>query len=126
MLTQTRTEELLQQSKFIFIGTVVELNSATVSMEDTKATIIVRIDRILESPDIMKGFINQNITVKLPEGADTKPGEPIIFFTQGWIFEKSIAVIANGLDRDTTKLEDLIGQLETAKQSIADKELTER
>src|SRR5579863_3653434 len=121
MLTQSKTEELVQQSKFIFVGTVVQLQATTVAQADPRICAIVKVDKVVDSPDVMKGIENTNITVQLPAQSNITAGEKAIFFTQGWIFEKSIAVIAHGFDKDSAKLEDMIKQVLNSKTSLADK-----
>ena len=126
MLSLSQTEELVRQSQFIFGGTILQLHASTMPMEETESTAIVKVNQIIESPEIMQDLTNTDITVKLPEESELKVNEKIIFFTEGWIFGKSIAVIAHGLDKDTDRLEDTIRQIRQSKQSISDKELRNR
>jgi hypothetical protein len=97
MPTSTSVKQLSQQAKFIFIGTVREKGAATLpEVPVTSSTLVVRVDRIIEAPQLLQGYSGQDITVQLGEGQRVNVGQQRLFFTNGWIYGTSIAVMAVG------------------------------
>lgn len=93
----THVEDLVWQSKFIFNGTVLQLNASTVpTIQDKSKTAIVKVDEVLEAPELLGDFTGKEITVLLKDPDKTKAGEQAIFFSNGWLYGKSIAVVEVG------------------------------
>ena len=85
------------RGSFVFNGTVVTLNAATmnyVPVDERTAT--VRVDEVLQAPDILRRIAGQDITVYLGNFA-VEPGERATFSTEGVIFGESIAVSATSV-----------------------------
>jgi hypothetical protein len=98
MSTNPKVEELGREAKFIFKGTVKERGAATLpQVPVTSGTLIVTVDEIIESPEMLRAFAGQDITVQLGEGQRASVGQQRIFFTSGWIYGTSIAVVSLGL-----------------------------
>lgn len=90
-------DTLLNESNFVFRGTVKELNAATMpSVPITKQTVIVHVDQVLKASKMLSGYEGKDITVKLAKGLKPKPGGQAIFYTNGWLFGDSIAVQSAG------------------------------
>ncbi len=86
-------EDLAQEARFVFKGTVQKLKAAT--MRDVKVdnrTAIVRVDEIIYSPEALSNFTGKNITVQLGGGKKIKKGKQAVFYTNGWLFGDSVAV----------------------------------
>jgi hypothetical protein len=90
-------EELSREAKFIFRGTVKERGATTVPEAPvSQRTLIVAVDEILESPELLRAFEGQDITVQLGEGQRVKVGQQRMFFTNVWVYGASIAVLCVG------------------------------
>jgi hypothetical protein len=90
-------EELSSQSSFIFKGTVQERSASTVpNIPVDNRTLIVTVNEIVKAPDILQHFAGQDITVQLGEGQTSRVGQERIFYTNGWIYGSSIAVVSVG------------------------------
>jgi hypothetical protein len=90
-------EELSREARFIFKGTVKERGAATMpEVPVNQGTLIVSVDEIAESPEMLRALKGQDITVQLGEGQRAKAGQQRIFFTNGWIYGASVAVICLG------------------------------
>jgi hypothetical protein len=86
-------EELIKGSSFIFKGTIKKLNDATLPIITRRNnTIIVTVDDVLKVTNALKNLKGKDITVQLQEIKDEKIGQQLIFFTNGWLYGKSIAV----------------------------------
>ena len=89
---------LLRQAPFSFVGTVEHLAAATMTgvlIDDRTA--VVRVDRVLHSPDAFATLDGQRITVRLV--ADREPpavGDTAAFFVEGLAFGESVAVAELG------------------------------
>jgi hypothetical protein len=93
----TNVEDLVWHSKFIFNGTVLQLNASTVpTIQDKTKTAVVKVDEVLEAPESLGDFTGKEITVLLKDPEKTKTGEQAIFFSNGWLYGKSMAVIEVG------------------------------
>ena len=116
----------MRQSKFVFAGTVQELEAATMAMvQDTEKTAIVTVDEIFEAPEMLRNFVNRAITVQLLEPGSVEVGQQAVFFTNGWLLGDSIAVLEVGRlpIEDTSSMR---SQIKEAVQQLADEELQER
>lgn len=96
-MTTKMKEDLLQKTKFVFRGTVEQVNAANVAqVENTDQTAIVFVDEIIKSPQVLGNFAGKSITVKLGDKEVVKKGEKAIFYTNGWLFGETIAVESLG------------------------------
>jgi hypothetical protein len=88
--------ELTAKSSFIFRGTVQQLNAATLpEVADRSRTAIVRVDEVLQSPEVLSHYGGQNITVQLSE--PIAAGRQATFFTNAWLFgNEGVAVRSVG------------------------------
>src|SRR5712692_8075307 len=97
MPASSSAESLAQQARFVFKGTVKKLNASTMpEIEDTERTVIVRVDEIIHAPEVLSHYAGQDITVRLSGRKKVKVGELAVFFTNGWLYGKSVAVQSLG------------------------------
>src|SRR5829696_1681520 len=90
-------ETLLQQARFVFVGTVQKLRAANVAeVDDKESTVVVYVDRVEKGPESMSSYVGREITVKLAPGAKVRAGEQVRFFTNGWLFAETLAVESLG------------------------------
>jgi len=91
-----RVDQLLRDSAFVFVGTVERLSAATLSVAPVSGrTAIVRVEEILRAPDSLLDHAGREITVELKD-ARIKPRQSAIFFTNGWLYGESLAVVEVG------------------------------
>ncbi len=119
--------ELVQRSRFIFTGTVVELRAVTVpSITVSDNTIVVRIDELIYHKKPFANYGGKKITVLVNDSNLLKAADQAVFFTNVAIMGESVAVRAVGYKK--------IGQGETAPrkqitaalQTMEDRALVER
>lgn len=119
--------DLIQRSHYIFVGRVEKPQSSTMkALPASERTAVVRVMKVLRAPRTLNNFTGQNITVVLATSADLKPGQELVFFTNGQLYGESIAVqevgrLPNG--RDVTALEQ---QIRTADTQTGERELAAR
>lgn len=90
-------ESLARRARFVFRGTVEKAKAANVAAVDDKSrTAIVRVDEILQGPDVFRPFTGREITVKLSRGEAVRKGDRAVFYTNGWLFGETIAVESIG------------------------------
>src|SRR5205809_547625 len=97
MSAQAHPDELAQEARFVFRGTVEEVNaSAMPEVPASDRTCIVRVDEVLQSPQSLAQAAGEKVTVLLAgEGAVTA-GEQAVFFTNPWLYGDTLAVQAVG------------------------------
>jgi len=109
-------DRLANQAQFVFRGTVQQRGASTLDqVELTRDTLIVTVQEILKSPEVLLGFEGRDITVQLPPGERVNTGEPYLFYTNGWIYGTGLAVraIAVAPDSDVERRQTRVA-LETA------------
>src|SRR5262249_20724683 len=88
MPTPVNETELVEKASFVFRGTVVKLNAATLrEIGDTSNTAIVRVDQTYQAPKPLSHYNGQEITVRL--GAPIAEGAQAVFYTNTWLFGNS-------------------------------------
>lgn len=93
MPKKLNSEELRQQVSFVFKGTVLKQSAATMSaIAATNKTCVVRVDQIIQCPEILTDYSGQEITVQLHGTKGIKVGESFLFYTNGWVFGETLAV----------------------------------
>ncbi len=102
MLASSRVKDLAQQAKFVFQGTVKKLKAATLKeVPVSDRTVIVRVDRVMQAPEVLSVYSGHDITVQLAAGEKVKSGQTFIFYTNGWIFGEGLAVQSVGHEEAT-------------------------
>jgi hypothetical protein len=86
-------DELAENSKFTFVGTVERLNASTVATHPaTSHSVVVKVERTLESPPAFGDLAGQRLTVELTTAPGVKVGDRAIFFTNGLVYAEGIVV----------------------------------
>src|SRR5215210_4562323 len=90
-MSATEVERLARRAGFVFAGEVVRTGASTMELvEPTKETAVVRVERVLSSPDDLGAVRGSEVTVRLQSPA--KKGQRAVFFTVGWIAGDGLAV----------------------------------
>jgi hypothetical protein len=92
--TSPQVDDLSRQSTFTFVGTVKELNAATMAEEVpvTQSTAVVTVDEVLQAPPMLANRAGTDITVLLSDPEQVQEGQQATFFTTGWVYGEDIAV----------------------------------
>jgi hypothetical protein len=91
--TSPQVDDLSRQSTFTFVGTVKELNAATMAeVPVTENTAIITVDEVLQAPPMLVGRVGTDITVQLSDAEQMEVGQQATFFTTGWIYGEDVAV----------------------------------
>ncbi|HYR91803.1 MAG TPA: hypothetical protein VE422_47600 [Terriglobia bacterium] len=94
-------EELSAQAQFVFRGTVRQRGAATLDQVAlSRETLIVGVEEILKSPDVLMDFEGMDITVQLARGQRVEVGKTYIFYTNGWLYGQGLAVQCVALSPD--------------------------
>lgn len=107
-------------AKFIFRGTVEKLNEATLKeIADTRNCVVVKIKEVLETPPNFTDWTGRSITVLATDISKLKLGDDRVFFTNGWLYGESIAVIevANSDPKEVT-INTIQSRLKTRQDSL--------
>lgn len=95
MATAASVDDLAQQARFTFIGSVVQLKATTMAQVPiTDRTAIVEVDQIILAPETFRHWVGKKITVQLSDKSQVQEGQQYVFYTNGWLFGESIAVEA--------------------------------
>lgn len=88
---------LIQASTYIFAGTVEKLGSAHISsVPANDNTSVVKVEYVYTPADILDDLTGKQVTVQLKETQTISSGNRAIFFTNGWIYGKGIALTEVG------------------------------
>src|SRR5947209_377768 len=97
MPRRSRADELAERANFVFLGTVLRLQDATLAaVEDRTRTVVVKVDQVFHAPDALAHTAGQEITVLLARGETVATGQQVVFYTNGWLLGESIAVQSVG------------------------------
>lgn len=116
------------QASFIFRGTVERLDASTLAVPIEGRTAIVRVDQTLQAPPDFGDHSGTLVTVLLAEGDEPQVGQAAVFFTNGWLYGESLAVVevsrqaAAGAPAGPAPPEGLMGSIADAQN----RELAER
>ena len=120
-------KDLVQRSRFIFTGTVVELKAVTMpTIKVSDNTIIVRVDELLLYTKLFANYGDKKITVLIKDDHLFKVGDQAVFFTNVGSMGESVAVWAIGykkIDKGKTAPKK---QIASALQSLEERALIER
>ncbi len=99
-----RVDDLLRQSQFVFEATVEEHGTSTVAdIPVDDHTVVVRVDRVLESPAALARAAGSEVTVQLQQGSEVPGvGERAVLFTSALAFGQGIAVTEVGRTESET------------------------
>jgi|KBSMisStandDraft_5_1062788.scaffolds.fasta_scaffold00698_7 hypothetical protein len=127
----TALDQLTRESSYIFLGTVTRAKASTSSLLPANdSTIVVRVDVVLHAPETLADYTGQELTILLREIKSVKEGQRLVFFTNGGLFGKGIALREVGHlvppagTADQTKL--LRAQIADALQKKTDEDVGRR
>lgn len=84
----------VRQSKYIFRGKVQRRNASNLKvLPPDPRTAVVLVENTLDAPKTLADFTGREITVQLQDANQPSAQEDAIFFTNGWLYGESIAVI---------------------------------
>jgi hypothetical protein len=124
-----QVDKLLADSRFVFRGTVTKAGGTTMpdSVPASEGTAVVRIDEVLVAPDTLGDFSGREVTVLLLKRGSVKTGESAVFYTNGAVYGRSLAVREVGRMRaEGAGFAALREQVSEAKQRAADLSLARR
>lgn len=123
----SNTESLTRKAKYIFRGKVQKLKASNLrALPATANTAVVLVEEVLYAPPTLNDFTNQAVTVQLVNPGSLKSGQEAVFYTNGWLYGETIAVIevahvAGRSDSDTMRKEIL-----AVHQRVDDEKLLSR
>jgi hypothetical protein len=85
--------ELTQSSSFVFSGTVQERGASTVpAVRPSQKLVTVHVDRALRVDPVLGDVRGKVVTMAAAAPETLHPGQKAVFFTNGWIHGRGIAV----------------------------------
>jgi hypothetical protein len=95
------TDDLVQQSSFVFKGTVKQPGGSTLAaVPGGEETAVVTVDEILKAPERMKLLKGKDVTVRLKTAGSVEQGQQAVFYTNGWLYGEGLAVVEVGRSGD--------------------------
>jgi hypothetical protein len=112
---------LAQKSRFIFMGTVTQLRAASMpGVPVSDHTVVVRVDETLSAAPTLDNFTGKEVTVYLTKPGSAEVGQTWVFFTNGWLYGKGLAVQEVGrLEAKENRVEG-VGGPEELRRSLAE------
>src|SRR5207302_5843791 len=84
---------LVQQSSFIFAGTVSRVAATSFAgVPKSARTIVVHVDSVLKKPAAVSLKSGDSVTVEVKDASAFQEGAQATFYTDGWIFGSGVAV----------------------------------
>ena len=81
-------------AKFIFRATVEQVRAATLTeITDVTNCIVVKVNEVVSAPPGFDDWTGRSITVSVKDIGQQKPGTEQLFYTNGWLYGKSLAVV---------------------------------
>ncbi len=94
----TSVDSFTQSSHIVFIGRVAKVRATNVkALRATNATVVVRVEDLLDGPAAVAGLAGQDVTVELLRPNAMKPDQRAVFFANGVLFGEHLAVKEVGL-----------------------------
>ena len=123
---QTKLNEWVRQSSFIFQGTVLKLKASTMDIVPAADdTIVVRLDEALKTPSELGDLRGKELTIKVKHPDALKENQSVIFFARGWLLGDGIALQEVGSLSESSMVE-IRKQIQSIDQSNADQDLGKR
>lgn len=118
-------EELTRAAQLVFRGTIQKVEASNLEIVPADSdTAVVRVDEVLKAAPGLGDLTGREITVKLAQPGDATAGEQAVFFTKGWLYGSTLAVVEVGRLHGDAAL--LRGQVAAAGRLAADEELAGR
>src|SRR5690242_19267232 len=93
MPTRSSSQSRAEQARFIFRGTVQQVNATTMSeVPASDRTATVRVDDILHATDALMQFHGREITLQWNTARTLKEGQQAVFYTNPSLYGESLAV----------------------------------
>jgi hypothetical protein len=119
----TSFEALAQKSRFIFQGTVIKVKAASMAgVPVSDHTVVVQVDQTLRSGKTLEDFTGKEVTVYLTKPESAKVGEKSVFFTNGWLYGKGLAVQEVGRMEVKEGRVEAVGSPADIRKALADLE----
>jgi len=84
-----------RDATFVFKGRVKTIRATTMpGVPVTPRTAVVTVEEILHAPEALSQYAGHDITVELSDRRRPAVGQEAMFYTNGWLFGKSVAVRA--------------------------------
>lgn len=121
-------EELVEQSQFVFKGTVTKLNAVTLpQIRATASTIVVKVDEVVHAPSAtLEHYRGKEVTVLLDRPGTVRTGEQFVFFTRSWMLGTGIAVREVGRTEPEPDVSITRRRVAEAHATVADNKLQNR
>ncbi len=116
---------LTSKSGYIFVGRVRQIHAATPSVPLEPGTAIVLVERVLDGTKEIGDLKGKEVTVRLLPEERVQRGVPLVFFTYGYSFGKSVGLAEVG-SLPAVDIDTLAGQIREARQMFADEPLQKR
>jgi hypothetical protein len=122
---QKTVADLTSKSGYIFLGTVRQTHAATPTVPLEPTTAIVLVDRVLDGVKEIGDLKGKEVTVRLVPREKVERGKPLVFFTYGYSFGKSVGLAEVG-SLPAEEAEALSKQVREARQTSADQAVQRR
>jgi hypothetical protein len=127
MRSQEQIEKLLEQAKFVFIGTVTETGASNLkALKAAADLVLVKIERVAQAPPALTGVVGTTVTVKIPAETMLKSEETKLFFTNGLMFGENLAVEASAIEDLEKSYDETVMDIKNAVANIEREERLER
>ncbi|MCX6249854.1 MAG: hypothetical protein NTX61_03785 [Bacteroidetes bacterium] len=105
---------LFQNSDFIFQGKILKMNETNFpGIQKSEKTLIVKVTKIIQSSKDYEDFVNNDVTVVLPDDKkySLQEGSEYIYFTKIWLIGKTLATKVNEVETSIQNFEQVKNNL---------------
>lgn len=126
-MTVSDGDTVRASARFVFQGTVMQTRAATMpSVPVSDATYVVRVDDLIVASDYLLQTAGQNITVLSRKAEPLQVNERATFYTEGWIFGESVAVLALDYEPITAEEAAVTSPGTGPQQNLEERDLRDR
>jgi hypothetical protein len=120
-------DSLIEQSRFVFKGTVVKLGASNVKqVPQSDKTAVVRVDEVFRSTEATRELRGQEVTAVLNRASGDEAGKSFVFFSNGFVFGDSVAVRVVERRAPSAQAERLLARIPQFERDAAETALAER
>ncbi len=118
--------DLLKSADLVFQGEVLKLYTSTIDWDDPGDLGIVKVTNIIEGDELLRNYLQKNITVKFRNIKEVKPGQKAIFYTNLWLSGNGLAVTEIGRkDTDDGGMDKQREEIKAMRMQMQDDSLRE-
>ena len=125
-LGQNNFVKVIERSNFIFLGTVVKMDTSNIQAHAVGRTAILKVNQVIDAPKPYFKMKDMEVTLQFAADTPHAAGDKQVFYTTAWYFGETLGLreIDNSLPKKFTSK--LSAQIQKARSEVSDRILYAR